>query len=242
MTFDETALQQSGGNASPPVGYNPDEFWLRTLLRWYIGLVIRPSPTIREIVERRPVWAGLGAVWLQTPFWAVIWLAFGEYASFSQAFSQPMDILMTSFFALVLLAIPAVPIVLVLALFFHAGSRLMGGLGDWRRTFFALMMSMFVGFVPATIGIAALFPLEAANLERSDPAGNWVVTSLILMGTIWVAGLAILVVRHSYGFRIGRSAAVTLGSAIVGIPVVTVIFAAYVIALALLAFALAGPM
>ena len=33
-------------------GKHPDEFWLRTLLRWYIGLVIRPSPTIREIVER----------------------------------------------------------------------------------------------------------------------------------------------------------------------------------------------
>ena len=38
----------------------PQEFWLRTLLRWYIGLIIRPAPTIREIVERRPLWAGLG--------------------------------------------------------------------------------------------------------------------------------------------------------------------------------------
>ena len=51
---------QPEGNSPPPVGYNPDEFWLRTLLRWYIGLVIRPVPTIREIVERRPVWAGVG--------------------------------------------------------------------------------------------------------------------------------------------------------------------------------------
>ena len=51
------------GNSPPPVTYNPDEFWLRTLLRWYIGLVIRPSPTIREIVERRAVcWLGLGTL------------------------------------------------------------------------------------------------------------------------------------------------------------------------------------
>ena len=54
---------QPGRNNPEPVDYNPDEFWLRTLLRWYIGLVIRPSPTIREIVERRPVWAGVGSLW-----------------------------------------------------------------------------------------------------------------------------------------------------------------------------------
>ena len=53
---------QPEGNNPPPVTYNPDEFWLRTLLRWYIGLVIRPVPTIREIVERRPLLAGLGTV------------------------------------------------------------------------------------------------------------------------------------------------------------------------------------
>ena len=53
---------QPGRNNPEPVDYNPDEFWLRTLLRWYIGLVIRPVPTIREIVERRPLLAGLGTV------------------------------------------------------------------------------------------------------------------------------------------------------------------------------------
>ena len=62
MTFDETAFAQPGGNSPAPVAYDPNEFWLRTLLRWYIGLVIRPSPTIREIVERRPLLAGLGTV------------------------------------------------------------------------------------------------------------------------------------------------------------------------------------
>ena len=41
MTSDETGLQPPDGNGSKPVDYNPNEFWLRTLLRWYIGLIIR---------------------------------------------------------------------------------------------------------------------------------------------------------------------------------------------------------
>ena len=242
MTSDETALHQPGGNAPAPATYNPNEFWLRTLLRWYIGLIIRPSPTIREIVERRPVWAGVVTVWSQTPFWAVIWLAFGEYASFSRAISGPMDVLESAFFALIGLAIPAVPILLVLALFLHAGSRVMGGWGDWRRTFAGLMMILVVGFVPAALGIAALFPLEVANLEPFDPRGNWVVTALVLIGIIWATGLTILMVRHTYGLHIGRSTLVTFGSAIVGIPVVTVLFGAYLLVLLLLAFAVSEPM
>ena len=63
MTSDQTALHQPGGSAPAPATYNPNEFWLRTLLRWYIGLIIRPSPTIREIVERRLLWAGVGSLW-----------------------------------------------------------------------------------------------------------------------------------------------------------------------------------
>ena len=116
----------------------------------------------------------------------------------------------------------------------------MGGLGDWRRTFFALMMSMFVGFVPATIGIAALVPLEAANLDV--PILRAMVTSLILMGTIWVAGLAILSGTSFVWFPHRSLSGCDSWIRNFGIPVgVTVIFAAYVIALALLAF-IAGPM
>ena len=54
MTSDETTARSPAATARLPLPMTPNEFWLRTLLRWYIGLVIRPSPTIREIVERRP--------------------------------------------------------------------------------------------------------------------------------------------------------------------------------------------
>ncbi len=58
-------------DTAPPSGppAYPSELFLKTLLRWYIrwyiGLIIRPSPTIREIVERRPpLWFGLGSLYL----------------------------------------------------------------------------------------------------------------------------------------------------------------------------------
>ena len=233
MTFDETGLQPPDGNVSKPVVYNPDEFWLRTLLRWYIGLVIRPSPTIREIVERRPVWAGAAIVFVQTPIWMLIWLSYVEDASFSRGIAGPMDCIAVVLLAIVLIAVPSLPILLVLAWLLHVPAKVFGGWGGLRATFVALMMCMVVGFVPAALGIAGLFPREAANLERTSTAGNPVIASLILFGTAWISILAVIVVRHSYHLGIARSALVVIVATVTGIPAAIGIFAAYVIAVVL---------
>ena len=223
---------QPEGNAPLPVGYNPDEFWLRTLLRWYIGLVIRPSPTIREIVERRPVWAGLVTLAWNLAIWSTLWLELVEDPVTIRSSSQVFRYFIPTAFSVVPVGILFTPILAVIA---HTLARLIGGRGRLKAIYSGLTMSSAAGAVVAIPGVITVIRLSLSEGPfMGDPALRTFV-GMMLFAAVWVVALNVLLVRTTYGLSAIRSSLITLGTIAVGLPVATVIGLATLIAMILLA-------
>ena len=226
---------QPEGNSPPPVTYNPDEFWLRTLLRWYIGLVNRPVPTIREIVERRPLLAGVFTFSWSVFLWSTLWLGLAEFDSFVylvRNLDQSLALLL--FFGVPIASLFVVVIVVLL----HVAAGLMGGWGTLTTTFIGLAMNLSVGLIPAMAGMFVLAQFTVSDQPRNDPLGGRVFFTLIALSVMWVATLSTLLVRRNYGLSSRRSVAVVAGVTLIGLPVSLILSVLIILGVILLAFAL----
>ena len=220
MTFDETTLAQSGGNAPAPVAYDPNEFWLRTLLRWYIGLVIRPVPTIREIVERRAVRVGAYAlgfyVLLSTTVIAISPLIYDER---SESVSDGMLSDASTMAVLPLFAVAwnvVIVLIPVWAFLLHGLSRLVGGKGSFRSTLGALLIITTACYVLYSIALALLVSVTSLVMQSTNlPSGG---EALVLLGVLWANMLAYLLVRQNYRMGYLRTGPIVIGGVIVTLP------------------------
>lgn len=196
MASDETPLQPPGRSNPEPVDSEPDEFWLRTLIRWYIGLIIRPAPTIREIVERRPVLEGLGTLVFVTLVnilaQYVIGRAFRETDTDAEAIQTAVAL-----FALTLIYLLAV---FVFCLVAHCVSRRLGGVGSLAGLIAVVAMSSIVVAVwTASLPIQEVFVLI---YDSTGVSGDRLplVMRIALMAAVplWILVLTAIAVRENY--------------------------------------------
>ena len=218
MTSDESAPQQPGGNAPPPIAYNPDEFWLRTLLRWYIGLIILPSSTLREIVARRSFWAGVASLSVGV----VLSFAFSALAMITSVIDlgsrlDPQLRTDPPLFQDILIGIAAMaaycPAALVFlavwALVAHFGANRLGGWGDYDDLFIGIAYISANGFFIYCVGMLGFVVLALSN-EHSDPLGLLIATALVvsLGSLVWCNLVAVRLVGENYNLSSRQSGVV----------------------------------
>ena len=213
MTFDETALQQPGGNSPAPVAYDPNEFWLRTLLRWYIGLIIRPALTIREIVEREPLLAGL----LTTCVTATLWV--GLLSSHRLLYLPISDFVRGVSILGPIAAGVIVIFSIAMAIAVHIAAQMARSPGDLDGTLASTLMANVVGLFTAGIGFILFlvnsFVITGQSFVSRSSAHEW----LILLTLGWLILIVTIVVRKNYQTSWGRTAIITAGGLVMGVPV-----------------------
>ena len=213
MTSDETGLQPPDGNGSKPVDYNPNEFWLRTLLRWYIGLIIRPTPTIREIVERRPVWAGVVGL----PASAIFWVGHLMAYDLSDRSISYLVLLVSA--SGILLAGILVILTLVMAASVHFTAKLAKFNGDFGGTYVGLaLVAGALSWTAAAIGFTFFlvdnFVIYWKMIATDQTVSLWIA----LLAVVWIVALMTVVVRENYRIGPKHSALVTFGGLAAGLP------------------------
>ena len=196
MTFDETTLAQSGGNTPPPVDYDPNEFWLRTLLRWYIGLVIRPSPTIREIVERRtPLWYGPLILTVGTSVAAIITsMSLGlldDRTVFISLTDSPGANLLSEIITTLIFCGMVVSCITVWGAVLHWIGKISRGSAKFMATVGAVMPIPIVTLALYAVGIGVVGILLAWNRSdiRTDELALYSFGGFGLVGLLWAAEL-----------------------------------------------------
>ena len=212
MNSDESAPQQPGGNVTPPTFYDPKEFWLRTLLRWYIGLIFRPAPTIREIVERRPLLVSVGTAVGGTAVSVVAYAAayqILEYQSLSIDRLGSGDVYVSGgeillFCALIVSALALWSLVL------HSISILFGDRAGFSKTLSAMLLISAIGYVVFSSGILAasltINPGSPRIFKDALHTVTNVTLALTVAGLLWVSFLATIVAREQYYLGIGKAA------------------------------------
>ena len=200
---------QPGGNAPAPVAYDPNEFWLRTLLRWYIGLVIRPSPTIREIVEREPLLAALVTLPVSGYLWMTLIATLAVSSLSSPTYFRAMGVMGTILVAGVLIA------TVTLAIFVHLSAKVAQGNGGFPGI---LAGTGLVAGVPSltTAAMGFTFYVIPWGLDTHDET---VYRWLALLTIPWVITLLLVVVRENYRIGIKRSVFVTTSGLVLSVPV-----------------------
>ncbi len=175
--------------SSRPATY-PDEFFLKTLLRWYIGLIIRPASTIREIVDARPL--GLGLLTLVVTNAVVSML---NVTALVDGVSVGIVVGAGIFFAMFAIPTHALP-----ALVSHSIAKMLDGNGTYVGYLSAVSMATI-------ILLAASVVSEIPWIILSNSETATILTSVIvaLAGLIWFAVPWIVVLRENYGFTTGNA-------------------------------------
>ena len=166
------------------------------LLNWYIGLILRPIETIREIVMDRPV--GLGLVTLLIVFIANGIISFGlgvdpdtfetftdEEISIGPAVAIIGAILFVGFAAFT---------IGISSLIVHLISKLFGGDGAYIGMLAGLMLLSILSLIPVVPGL--LDVLVRGEDDSSVFASIAGVVSLAV--AIWTVILGILLIRENY--------------------------------------------
>ena len=213
MTSDETTLQQSGGNSPAPIAYDPNEFWLRTLLRWYIGLVIRPVPTIREIVERRPP-LRFGLV---TVIWGIL-VSLGASSVSVWLLDRPEGLVFPpgqtseSWVAVVVLLAGICGVVasyaVIWATMLHWIGKIFRNSGDLKTTMGSMMLFLAVAFALISAGMIIVgigYPQIEADIRNVEDVVSYSGLGLATVGLLWVAALGALLLRQTH--QVGKLAA-----------------------------------
>ncbi len=205
---------------TPPLSartYNPNEFWLRTLLRWYIGLTIRPAPTIMEIVEREKFLGGL----LTACAAAALWM--GLLASYRLLYLPASDFVGGVFVLGPILAGIFVVFSIAIAIALHMAAQLMRCPGTMDGTVASMLMANSVGVFTALAGLtyflltSLVFP--GWKFITYNNANEW----LAFVTLVWFILMAVIVVRKNYSASWWRTTIVMVCGLSLGVPVAALI-------------------
>ncbi len=209
------------------------EFWLRTLLRWYVGLVIRPGATVREIVERRPFWAGAIAACIGSYLWLFLWNVYTGSGGLSHSL-EPSGGFPTNvggLIVIVIISFIAVISIGVLAVVFHLVASLMRGWGELSAMYVGLLNLSAVAVMTGILAIAIAALLEVAGVSLAFSTGPRILTAIGVAPTAWTIFLTYYIIRANYELGPIRSGVALL----VGLAALPI---ALTVALALLVIAL----
>ena len=223
---------------SGPTAY-PDEFFLKTLLRWYIGLIIRPAPTIREIVERGSFWAGWAAAYIAILLWFFLWGVYTGSSGLSHAQGAFGDFppIMPSLVILFIIGfIPALsPGALVIV--FHVIAKLLRGWGEVYAMYVGLLNISVVAVATGILGIAAAALLEVAGISLAYSTGPRILTPIGVATTTWMVVLIHRIVSVNYDLGLIRSGVTVLVGLAIGLPIALVVALLLMIPAFIIAFA-----
>ncbi len=167
-----------------------------TLLNWYVGLILRPIETIREIVAERPV--GLGLVTLLIVFIANGIIRFGlgiDPGTFEQFSDEEISIgPVAAIIGAILFVGFAAFATGISSLIVHLISKLFGGVGAYTGMLSGLLLLSALSLIPVVPGlIDVLIRGEGDSSVFAVIAGA---VSIVVL--IWYAILGILLIRENY--------------------------------------------
>ena len=190
-----------------------NEFPLKTLLRWYIGLIIRPAPTIREIVERRPplrfglvtvicgILVSLGAssvsVWL---------LDRREDLVFPPGQADESWVVVVVSLAGICGVVASYAV--IWATMLHWIGKIFRNSGDLKTTMGSMMLFLAVAFALISAGMIIVgigYPQIEADIRNVEDVVSYSGLGLAAAGLLWVAALGALLLRQTH--QVGKLAA-----------------------------------
>ena len=166
------------------------------LLNWYIGLILRPIETIREIVAERPV--GLGLVTLLIVFIAngIVSFGFGVDPDTFETFTDeeieigPAVAIIGAILFVVFVSFATG----VSALIVHLISKLFGGDGAFTGLLSGLLLLSILSLIPVVPGL-----LDVVVRGEDDSSVFASIAGVVSLAVgIWTLILAILLIRENY--------------------------------------------
>ena len=178
------------------------------LLNWYIGLIVRPVSTLREIVDARPVALGLLTLLIVAILNGLVSFAFGlETDTFTDFTDEDINIGPAVIILGTLLFVAYVTVQLgFLSLIVHIISKLFGGNGSYSGMLAGLMMLSILSLIlviPGLLDALASGIGEAAEGDTSPFEAISTVVSLVV--AIWSIILAIILIRENYRLSTGMA-------------------------------------
>ncbi len=201
------------------------------LMNWYLGLVIRPIVTIREIVDAKPIGLGLLTLLVVAIANGLISIALGlDPADFEGLTEEKVDlgagfVITTTILSAILIFV----VYAVLSLLIHVVAKLFGGQGEYTNVVAGLGMLAILSLIP--IAPALLDAIVAAEGETS-PFG--VIATLVGLGVgIWSIVLGIILIRENYRLSTGVAVLTGLVSTVAAVFIGGILFILMLIVLVL---------
>ena len=172
------------------------------LLNWYIGLIVRPVSTLREIVDARPVALGLLTLLVVAILNGAISIGLQPDQDVSS------DIATSGLASIVVWAIlTAIFVTIYLgfsSLIAHVVSRLLGGNGAYTGMWAGLMMLSILSLIPVIPSLldALAKGFGEAAVGDTSPFGGIAGTVRIVVA-IWTLILAVILIRENYRLSTG---------------------------------------
>ncbi len=198
------------------------EFWLRTLLRWYVGLVIRPGATVREIVLREPplryglLTAIVGTLVSFEAVAASVWLLDGREGFHLAMVGEDNGWLvavveLTGYCGLV------VTYAAIWGVSLHWTGKMFGRSEYWETTFSSMMFILLAGFTLLSAGMLVVgiaYPIIDPDRTGTENVAGFATLAIGPMSLLWVAVLATLLLRSTHGIRTLKAATAVAASVI----------------------------
>ncbi len=203
---------------SAPPTY-PDEFFLKTLLRWYIGLIIRPAPTIREIVERRPAyWLGLITLMGGTVVAALSTsMSLGFYDNREGPFSladEPGAGWLVEIITILMFCGMLMSSITIWGAMLHWIGKICRGEAEFMVTVGIVMQIPIVALTLYAVGIsitAVLFAWNQSDIPTEDLA-LYAFSGFSLVGLLWAATLVLYAIKLTHKISTPAAALTVAGS------------------------------
>ena len=197
---------------------------MATVFTWYIGLILRPVTTIREIVAARPVGVGILTAAVVLLATVVLSVAGFDTDALDDVFEEGAPDF--SILAIVLIAVPFTLFAgagyALSTTILHLFSRLFGGNGSWSATLSGVTLFSALGVLPI-IPLALASLISVSDGDGSSAALSGIGSAIQLIVTIWTIVLIVILARENYRISTGSAVLSVLVSGLVAIFMVGVL-------------------
>lgn len=185
---------------------------MRRLPYVYVGLIVHPLATVRQIVEDRAIAPALLTVFATMFLWNALLLAPYYYSSNLrvQNFIGPGLALLGSIFAIIAMFLSiAVTIIL------DSTAKLLGGHGSAIGACVGLTMLSALSIAPLDLGIVVVWTVNLVDHPDERAIGVLTAYGLFFLTFVWAVLFSVLLVRANYGLGIWRSIVTSTAGAVI---------------------------
>ena len=178
------------------------------LLNWYIGLIVRPVSTLREIVDARPLGLGLLTLLIVTILNGIVTFGLGiDTATFEEFTDEniaigPAFVVVGAILFTIFTAIGTVLFTLVV----HLISRLFGGNGAYTGMLAGLMIISILSLILVIPGLLDALASAVGEGAEGDTSPFEVISNVIsIVVVVWSVILGIILIRENYRLSTGMA-------------------------------------